>query len=27
MYNGLVLGVYRILGIVTFLVGMTGALG
>lgn len=27
MYNGLVLGVYRILGVVTFLVGMTGALG
>ena len=27
MYNGLVLGIYRILGVVTFLVGMTGALG
>jgi hypothetical protein len=27
MYNGLVLGVYRILGVITFLVGMTGALG
>ena len=27
MYNGLILGIYRILGVVTFLVGMTGALG